>query len=268
VSGLKSLQGARVVVTGAAKNIGLAIARSFLGEGAQVLLMDISEGDLAAAARSLSPGQAARALTRVADVRDAAAVQAAVTEAVNAWGGMDVVVSNAGIYPDNLVLDMAEEDWDRVMGINAKGTFLVCQAAARQMVRQGGGGHIITISSGSYKTGRVGSAHYCASKAAVVMFTQVLAMELAPHGIQVNSIAPGLVSSEHLDPHYVDVFTRSIPMGRVGQAEDIAAAVLTLAQSECTYLTGQTIGVDGGLAAGRYGLPLSHGDQGKGEQRP
>lgn len=255
------MTGRRVLVTGAAKNIGLAIARSCLQEGARVLLCDVNREALAEALDSLGPDLSARALTHAFDVRDKAGAEAAVAMMAEAWGGVDAVVNNAGIYPDDKVLEMAEEAWDMVMDINAKGTFLVSQAVARRMVAQGTGGHIINISSGSYRFGRVGSGHYCASKAAVVMLTQVMAMELAGHGIQVNSIAPGLISSEHMMPEYFEAFTRQIPMGRVGQPEDIAAAVLMVLQSGCTYLSGQTISVDGATSAGRFGLPLSHGGQ-------
>lgn len=255
-------KGCRVLVTGAAKNIGLAIARAFLMEGARVLLCDASERALTEAMAGIGPDLAERALGHVADVRDRAAVEAAVAKIVAAWGGIDVAVNNAGIYPDRLVLDMTENEWDQVMDINAKGTFLVSQAAARRLVTQGTGGHIINISSGSHRLGRVGSAHYCASKAAVVMLTQVLAMELAQHGIQVNAVAPGLIQSDHLTPTYMEAFRRTIPMGRIGQPEDVAAAVLMIVKSGCSYLTGQTIGVDGGAGSGRYGLPLSHGPGG------
>lgn len=256
---MESLQGRRLLVTGAAKNIGLAISRSALEAGARVMLMDLRQSALDEARALLGPELSGRAIFFEADVRDRERVEAGVARMTEAWGGVDGVVNNAGIYPDRRLLEMPEEEWDLVMDVNAKGTFLVCQAAGRQMVKQGGGGHIINISSGSYRFGRVGAGHYCASKAAVVMLTQVLAMELAAHGIQVNSIAPGLVASENLAPEYIESFVRTVPMGRIGQPEDIAAAVLMLLQSGCSYLTGQTIGVDGGISAGRFGLPLSGG---------
>jgi D-sorbitol dehydrogenase (acceptor) len=251
----------RVLVTGAAKNIGLAIAHRCLEEGARVMLVDLRDDSLHEAVAALPADFASRTLTAALDVRDRAAVESAVAQMVRVWGGIDAVVNNAGIYPDRLLLDMSEDEWDQVMDINAKGTFLVAQAAARQMVQQGAGGHVINIASGSYRFGRVGSGHYCASKAAVVMLTQVMAMELAQHGIQVNSVAPGLISSDQMDPQYSEVFARSIPAGRVGRPDDVAAGVLMILQSGCTYLSGQTISVDGALSAGRFGLPLSHGSK-------
>lgn len=255
------VEGQRVLVTGAARNIGLAIARAFLERGARVLLFSLTESKLRAAVASLGPELRSRALAQVGDVRDRRAVDAALAKMVDAWGGVDVAVNNAGVYPTHSVLDMTEDDWDWVMDVNAKGTFLVSQACARRMIEQGTGGHIINISSGSYRFGRIGCAHYCASKAAQVMLTQVLAMELAAHGILVNAIAPGLIENEHVTPEYREAFSRIVPLGRIGRPEEIAAAVLMLVSSGCGYLTGQTISVDGGVSAGRFGLPLSGGDK-------
>src|SRR5690606_26325164 len=128
-----------------------------------------------------------------------------------------------GIYPDHRVLDMTESDWDRVLEVNLKGAFLCCQKVASHMIRHGSNGHIITISSGSYRSQRIGSSHYCASKAGLVMFTKVLAMELAAYGIKVNSISPGLIDNPILDPEYKEMFAERIPMGRIGQPSDIAS---------------------------------------------
>lgn len=252
---MQVLENRRVLVTGAGRNIGLAIARRCLEAGARVMLMDVLEEHLTQARAGLG-ALAEQALTFVADVRDRERVAAGVAAMAAAWGGVDAAVTSAGIYPDRLLLEMSEDEWDAVMDINAKGTFLVSQAVARQLVAQGTGGQIIHISSGSARTGRVGAGHYCASKAAVGMLTQVLAMELGPHGIQVNAIAPGLVTNEHSSPEFVESYKRIIPMGRVGEPQDIAEAVLMLLGSECTYLTGQTIFVDGGLIAGRYTAPV------------
>lgn len=258
---MSSVEGKRVLVTGAARNIGLATARAFLERGARVVLFSVTAAKLQEAVEGLGPELRSRALAYVGDVRDRAAVEAAVAKMVEAWGGVDVVVNNAGVYPDNLLLDMTEDDWDRVMDVNAKGTFLVSQAAARRMVEQGTGGHIINIASGSYRFGRVGSAHYCASKAAQVMLTQVMAMEFAQYGILVNAIAPGLIDNEHISPQYREAFSRIVPLGRIGQPEEIAAAVLMVVTSGCGYMTGQTISVDGGVSAGRFSLPLSGGEK-------
>src|SRR5882672_1166045 len=180
-----------VLVTGAATGIGLGIARAFHGAGARVAMGDIREGPLARAASGLGGG--GRVLALPVDVRDPASVAAFFGEAERRLGPATVAVANAGIYPNTPVVDMSVEEWDRVMETNARGVFLTCQAAARSMVARGTSGKIITISSGAYASGRAGAAHYCASKAAVVMFTRVLALELAGRRVNVNCIAPGFV---------------------------------------------------------------------------
>jgi 3-oxoacyl-[acyl-carrier protein] reductase len=172
-----------------------------------------------------------------------------------------VAVANAGIYPNTPVLEMSTEEWDRVMETNMRGVFLTCQAAARAMVARGTRGKIITLSSGAALSGRQGASHYCASKAGVVMFTKVLALELAKHHINVNSIAPGLIEVKSevspLTSEYVETLTRSIPWGRIGQPEDIANAALFLASPLADFITGEVLAVNGGSAAGRAFLPLS-----------
>jgi NAD(P)-dependent dehydrogenase (short-subunit alcohol dehydrogenase family) len=156
---------------------------------------------------------------------------------------------------------MAAEEWDRVMETNVRGVFLTCQAAARKMVAGGAGGKIVTIASGAAFSGRPGAAHYCASKAGVVMFTKVLALELAKHHINVNCIAPGLIEVEGevspLTAEYVETLTRSIPWGRIGSPQDIANAALFLASPLAEFITGEVLAVNGGSSAGRAFLPLS-----------
>ncbi|MDA8344741.1 MAG: SDR family NAD(P)-dependent oxidoreductase [Thermaerobacter sp.] len=257
------VHGRRVLVTGAGQGIGFAVARALLERGARIAVNDLSLERVQHAVDALAPfGEVSG---YAADVRRRPEVQAMVERAENDLGGIDFLVSNAGIFPDNPFLEMTEEAWDRVMDINAKGTFLVCQAVARRMaaaaakdqdIRQ-----IVTISSGSYRFARVGSAHYCASKAAVVMLTRTMALELAPYRILVNSVAPGLIENPSLTDDYRRAFTSGVPLGRIGVPEDIAAAVLMLLGSGANYITGQVIGVDGGVTAGRYGLPMSHGEQ-------
>lgn len=203
-----------VLVTGAAQGIGFAIAEQFLREGAKVALNDISTAKLDEALKNLSDLDETHLLAVPADVRNQTQCKAMITKIVKHWGHIDILVNNAGIYPSHLVLDMSEEDWDRVMDTNVKGLFLISQAVAREMIKQHVRGQIINISSGSYHRGRVGSAHYCASKAAGVMFTRVLAMELAPHGIRVNAVAPGLIDTEtlNLDETYIESTLTQIPL--------------------------------------------------------
>jgi len=248
-----------VCVTGAAAGIGLGVARAFHEAGARVALGDFREAALRRAASSFRASPPVFA--SVVDVREARSVAAFVDGATHALGPLTVVVANAGIYPNAPVLEMSTEEWDRVMETNLRGVFLTCQAAARNMVDRGTAGKIITISSGAYQSGRVGAAHYCASKAGVVMFTRVLALELARHRINVNSVAPGLVEVEgEVSPvsrEYIETLTRSIPWGRAGTPQDIAHACLFLASPAAEWMTGEVLAVNGGSSAGRSFLPPS-----------
>jgi NAD(P)-dependent dehydrogenase (short-subunit alcohol dehydrogenase family) len=248
-----------VLVTGAAQGIGLAIVRKFLVEGAFVALNDLSTANVRTGLNQLRAFEEARVMGCPADVTDSAQCQDMIDQIVAHWGRIDMAVNNAGIYPSHPVLEMTEDDWDRVMDTNVKGMFLISQAVARQMVAQGIQGQIINISSGSYHRGRVGSAHYCASKAAGVMFTRVLAMELAPYGIRVNAVAPGLIDTGLLevDEAYIESTLRQIPAGRLGRPEDVAEAVVSMAAMGTDYVTGAVLSVDGGLALGRYGIPVA-----------
>lgn len=250
-----------VLVTGAAAGIGRGIASAFLEEGATVLLSDFRSEALDRTVQELRDEFGDRALGQPGDVRDAGQVDAMHEALLARTGRLDVVVSNAGIYPNRLVVEMDEEEWCRVLDTNAKGTFLVCRAAARRFIAQATGGKIITISSGAWRSGRLGAAHYCASKAAVVLFTQVLALELAPHRVNVNCIAPGLVEVEGevspISAEYKETLTKSIPWGRIGNPRDIARAALFLASDEAEFITGEILAVNGGASAGRTNLPLS-----------
>ncbi len=244
----------RVLVTGAARGIGRAIAGAFHRGGARVALLDIRQDDLAVA-RSALGGDT---IARVADVRDPESVRRAVADAAERMRGLDVAVANAGVYPSQRLLHMPVAAWDDVMAINARGAFLTCQAAAQAMVARGNGGAIVTIASGSARFGREGAGHYCASKAAVVMLTRVLALELARYRIRVNAVSPGLVDvpgGPSLSGAYKAAMTRAVPAGRMGRPEDVAAAVVALCDPGLDYVTGQVLPVDGGLSAGRYGIP-------------
>jgi 3-oxoacyl-[acyl-carrier protein] reductase len=248
-----------VLITGAGAGIGLGIAQAFHGAGARVALGDLQEPGLARAADKL--GRSERVLTHAVDVRDAKSVDAFVQAAERAIGPLTVAVANAGVYPNSPVLDMTVEEWDRVIETNMRGVFLTCQAAARRMVAQGTPGKLITISSGAYNSGRKGAAHYCASKAGVVMFTKVLAMELGQHRINVNCIAPGLITVDRnlneVSDEYVKTLTATIPWGRPGSPEDIARAALFLASPFAEFITGEVLSVDGGSGTGRTYLPYS-----------
>lgn len=249
-------QGKKVLITGAGHGIGLAIARAFKDEGARLAINDIDSVRIKQALRMLGntsfgfPGD-------VADSKDARKV---VSKAELELGGLDIVVSNAGIFPSDPFLEMDVNDWDRVMAVNARGMFLICQAAAQAMVKSKRKGVIITISSGSARFARIGSAHYCASKAAVVMLTRAMALELAPYKIRVNSVSPGIIDipgGQPLTEDYKRAMTRMVPWGRMGRPEDVAKIVLLVSDPTAEYMTGQVIPVDGGLSSGRFGIPTS-----------
>jgi 3-oxoacyl-[acyl-carrier protein] reductase len=246
-----------VLVTGAGAGIGQGIARAFHAAGARVALGDMREAWLKRTAAELGAG----VFSQVVDVRDATGVARFVESAEKALGPVTIAVANAGIYPNSPVLEMTVDEWDAVMETNVRGVFLTCQAVARRMVAHTIAGKIITISSGAYNSGRVGASHYCASKAAVVMFTKVLALELAGQHVNVNCIAPGLITvnseGSPISREYIDALMKQIPWGRAGVPADIAHAALFLASPYAEYMTGEVLAVNGGTSAGRAFLPLS-----------
>lgn len=254
-----TFSGDTVLVTGAGAGIGFGIARGFYEAGAKVALGDNRSETVEQAASGLEDRE--RVFAAAVDVRDAASVAAFVEGAEAALGPVTIAVANAGIYPNTPVLDMTQDEWDRVMETNVRGVFLTCQAVARGMVERGTQGRIITISSGAYQSGRVGAAHYCASKAGVVMFTKVLALELAKHRINVNCIAPGLIEVHSdvspISDEYFATLAAGIPWGRAGTPEDIANAAMMLASPYAEFITGEVLMVNGGSSAGRAHLPLS-----------
>lgn len=248
-----------VLVTGAGAGIGFGIAKTFHDSGASVALGDFRAEALERATAQI--GRSNRMIAQQVDVRDQVSVQGFADAAERAFGPMTVMVANAGIYPNARVLEMTQEEWDRVMETNVRGVFLSCQAAARSMVANETPGNIITIASGAYQSGRVGASHYCASKAGVVMFTKVLALELAKHKINVNCISPGLIEVEGevspISAEYKETLARSIPWGRIGRPDDIANAALFLASPYADFITGEVLMVNGGSSAGRAFLPPS-----------
>jgi 3-oxoacyl-[acyl-carrier protein] reductase len=249
----------QVLVTGAGAGIGLGIAQAFHQAGARVALGDLREDGLQQAVDLI--GRSDRVFSKTVDVRDGKSVADFVQAAERELGPPTVAIANAGVYPNSPVLDMAVEEWDRVIETNMRGVFHTCQAVARRMVAQGTPGKLITISSGAYNSGRKGAAHYCASKAGVVMFTKVLAMELGAHRINVNCIAPGLITVDRnlneVSDEYVKTLVGTIPWGRAGTPDDIAKAALFLASPFAEFITGEVLSVDGGSGTGRTYLPYS-----------
>jgi 3-oxoacyl-[acyl-carrier protein] reductase len=248
-----------VLVTGAGAGIGLGIAEAFHAAGARVALGDVREPSLKRAVDRLGGGP--RVFAQTVDVRDERSVGDFVTGAERALGPVAIAVANAGVYPNTPVLDMDVAEWDRVMETNVRGVFLTCRAAGRAMVARGGPGKIVTIASGAAFSGRPGAAHYCSSKSAVVMFTKVLAMEIAPQRINVNCVAPGYIKVDSetspVTQEYENTILKGVPWGRAGTPGEIANAVLFLCSPLAEYMTGEVIAVNGGAAAGRTHLPLS-----------
>jgi 3-oxoacyl-[acyl-carrier protein] reductase len=239
------------IVTGAARGIGAGIARRFAEEGAAVAVLDLDEEQAAATAAGLGAGQA---LGVGCNVSDEASVQAAVGRVVEELGGLHVLVNNAGITRDNLLFKMTVEDWDSVLGVHLRGAFLMSRAAQKTFVDQKYG-KILNLSSVS-ANGNRGQANYSAAKAGVQGFTRTLALELGPFGVNVNAIAPGFIATEMTDDTArrlkmdVDEFRKlnaeANPVKRIGHPEDIAAAAAFLCSDEASYITGQTLYVDGG----------------------
>ena len=246
-----------VLVTGAGHGIGKQIALDFAAEGAYVGVNDVDE-DRAFAVADEIDAAGGQAIALQADVADAAMVESMLILLAAEYGSVDILVNNAGIYPNCLIVDMREDEWDAVWDTNVKGMFLVCRAALRGMIRADRGGKIINMSSTASIRARVGASHYCASKAAVSMFTQVLSLEAAPHNIQVNAIAPGLIEVPDwgLDQSYIDALVDLTPRGRIGYPSDISAMARYLASDEADFITGSVMIVDGGSAVDQN-LPLS-----------
>ncbi|NLF12380.1 MAG: SDR family oxidoreductase, partial [Anaerolineaceae bacterium] len=191
---------------------------------------------------------AGRALAVRADVTRPADAEAIVQAAVETFGRLDILVNNAGTYPSADIVDMDEAQWDLVLAVNLKGTFLCSQAAVRRMIAQGRG-TIVNVASVDAKTRTTGNAHYAAAKAGVISFTRTLACEMAPHGIRVNAVAPGWIATKTLKAKS-DRWKRAIeeiPVGRLGTPEDVAEAVLFLVSDVAGYITGEVLDVNGGM---------------------
>jgi glucose 1-dehydrogenase len=246
------LKGKVALVTGASSGIGRAIARRFAAEGAHVAVNYLPRDRNIEDARAVADSLATPGMTVGADVSRRAEVERMVSEVVGEFGRLDVAVCNAGIEIERPFLEVTDEEWDKVISVNLYGAFVVSQAAARQMVRQGAGGKLIYTSSVHEDIPFPGYTSYCASKGGVRMLMRNLAVELAPHRINVNNIAPGAIATPINravldDPEAKEEAVSKIPWGRFGRPEEVAAVAAFLASSEADYVTGSTYYVDGGL---------------------
>lgn len=244
------LEGKVALVTGAQQGIGRAIAVALARDGADVGVNFLDDASAAEGVAGEIRGLGRRAVTVQGDVSQAASVESMVKTVVDALGPPDVLVNNAGVFPRAAFLELPEREWDHVLGINLKGSFLCAQAVARALVAAGRPGAIVNISSSAVR-GDPRGVHYSSSKAGVVGLTRAMALALAPHRIRVNAIAPGLTDTAQ--PRYgnteeqIAERAREIPLGRIAQPEEIAKVAVFLASAESGWVTGELIHVNGGF---------------------
>jgi 3-oxoacyl-[acyl-carrier protein] reductase len=242
----RELEGRTALVTGGSRGIGLAIGGALAAAGARVALV-ARNGELAATAAAALPGTGHAGFS--CDVSDGESVQSTVQAVESQLGDVAILVNNAGITRDGLLVRMKDEDWDEVMDINLKGAFLLTRAVAKGMMRRRDG-VILNITSVVGLMGNAGQANYAASKAGLLGLTMSVARELAPRGVRVNAIAPGYITTDMtagMTEAQKEALQGQIPLGRLGSPEDIAHAVRFLAGPGATYITGQVLTVDGGM---------------------
>ncbi len=245
---MKRFEGKVALVTGASRGIGEAAARRLAGEGATVIAAARTADTLG---RVVSSIQAAGGKAEVCalDLADPASIEAAIKSALAAHGQIDVLVNNAGVTEDNLILRMSKEAWDRVLATNLTGVFLLTQAVVKSMVRKRYG-RIVNVTSVVGLMGNAGQANYAASKAGLVGLTKSVARELASRNITCNAVAPGFIATAMTDKMTEEAkaaLAGQIPLGRLGSTDDIAAAIAYLASEEASYVTGHVLNVSGGL---------------------
>lgn len=244
------LNGQAAIVTGAARGIGLAAAEALHAAGASVAILDLD----GKAARQAAASFGDRGLGIAADVSKGDEVRAAVAEAIERLGGIDVLVNNAGVDQATPILEMDEEEWDRVLSINLKGVFLVTKAVLPSMIERGGGS-VVSLTSIVARQGAMnGGIHYAASKGGIIAFTKTLARQMAGQGIRANAVAPGVVDTDlirtHMPPEMRAKVEAAIPKGRLARTGEIGSVIAFLSSEAASYMTGATVDVNGGFWIG------------------
>ena len=239
---------ARVIVTGAAQGIGRAVALRLAAPGVQVAVWDV-QGDGVEETAKLCRDQGAAARAWQVDVGDSGQIEAAVAAFEREWGKPDGLVNNAGIFPRARALDMKLEEWERVLRVNLTGTFVCARAVAARM-KDAGGGAIVNTASGRALAGAANGAHYAATKGGILALTKSLALDWASYGIRVNCVIPGITDTAQprveMGDNELYAAGSRIPLGRIGQPQDIAAVVAFLLSDDAAYMTGQSVAVNGG----------------------
>ncbi|MGO1059816.1 3-oxoacyl-[acyl-carrier-protein] reductase [Planococcus sp. FY231025] len=246
---MTDLTGKTAIITGASRGIGAEIARKLAAAGAKVVVNYSGSQEKAEAVVEEIKAGGGEAIAVKANVSDAEAVKALVDEAMQAFGSVDILVNNAGITRDNLMMRMKDDEWDDVINTNLKGVFVCTKAVMRQMMKQRAG-RIINIASIVGVMGNAGQANYVAAKAGVIGLTKTTARELASRNITANAVAPGFITTDMTDKLGEDIqktMLSQIPLGRFGKPEEVAKAVLFLASDDSSYMTGQTLHLDGGM---------------------
>lgn len=244
-----SVAGRTAVITGGGRGIGRAICLELASQGANIVVNDIAEDEQALQTAKDCEALGVQAIVIAGDVSKAEDCEKVVETTKKTFGSLDILVNNAGITRDNLIMRMSEQDFDDVIRINLKGTFLFMKQVARLMMKQRHG-RIISISSVVGVHGNAGQVNYSASKAGIIGMTKSIARELGSRGVTANAIAPGFIHTKMtdvLDEKVKEEMLHGIPVGRMGEPEDIAKAVAFFAQDEASYITGQVLGVDGGM---------------------
>lgn len=245
---MNNLENKVAIVTGASRGIGKVIAEELAKSGAKTVCVSRSESDIKKVSDSIN-GDGQTSIAIACDIANAESFQNLVKTVVEKFGSIDILVNNAGITKDNLIMRMSDDDWNTVIDTNLKGAFNGTKAVTRHMMKQRSG-RIINITSVVGLTGNAGQANYSASKAGLIGLTKATAKELASRGITANCIAPGYIETDmtdQLSEKIKDALIENIPLGRIGQAKDVASAVCFLASDEAGYITGQTLTVDGGM---------------------